>query len=79
MLGTEVAQKGVLGAYLFIIFSFSIRLTSGGVFWQAEKRGLMCGHCLRCGSSSKKGGLMCGSGQKRGVFAAAHTNTEHIM
>ena len=31
LIGTEVGQKGVLGAYLFIIF---ILLTGGGVFWQ---------------------------------------------
>ena len=26
----------------------------------------------------EKGGPRCGSGQKRGVFTAAHTHTEHI-
>ena len=53
---------GVLGAYLFIIFTF---------IWQHDQ---LVGVCpgrlkkggLRCGHSSKKGGLMCGSGKKKG-------------
>ena len=85
MLGTEVAQKGVLGAYLFIIFTFTcqndqlVGVCSGrlkrGVLGagKARKRGV-----LGAGQTLKKGGLRCGSGPKRGVFTAAHTYTEHI-
>ena len=36
-----------------------------------------CGSLVRI-KLEKKGGLRCGSGQKRGVFTAAHTYTEHI-
>ena len=66
VLGTEVAQKGVLGAYLFIIFTLICQYDQNGG--------------LRCGSNSKKGGLRCGSGQTKGggVFAATYTYTEHI-
>ena len=39
----------------------------------ARKRGI-----LGAGQTRKKGGLRCGSGQKRGVFTAAHTYAEHI-
>ena len=42
---------------------------------QLEKGG---GGVLGAGQTRKKGGLRCGSGQKRGVFTAAHTYTEHI-
>ena len=66
MLGTEVAQKGVLGAYLFIIFTFTCqydqlvgvcsgRLKKGGGIsgaGTARKRGVL----ELCGSNSKKGG-----------------------
>ena len=87
MLGTEVAQKGVLGAYLFIIFTFTCQYDQlVGVFRQAEKKGggvLGAGTArkrgvLGAGQTRRKGGLRCGSGQKRGVFTAAHTYTEHI-
>ena len=60
LIGTEVGQKGVLGAYLFIIF---ILLTGGGVFWQTEKRG---GGGVRCGHNPKTGFLCAGLTRKRG-------------
>ena len=41
---------------------------------QLEKRGGVLG----AGPTRKKGGLRCGSGQKRFFFTAAHTYTEHI-
>ena len=58
LIGTEVGQKGVLGAYLFIIF---ILLTGGGVFWQTEKGG----------GVFENGVLMCGPNSKKGVLGAA--------
>ena len=86
MLGTEVAQKGVLGVYLFIIFIFTCqydqlvgvcsgRLKGGGVLGAgtARKMGV-----LGAGQTRKKGGLRCGSGQKKGFFTAAHIYAEHI-
>ena len=48
LIGSEVGQKGVLGAYLFIIF---ILLTGGGVFWQSEKGGGVFG----AGTTRKRG------------------------
>ena len=62
--GTEISQKGVLGAYLFLLryfyFYFSTWSTGGG-----------------CSGRLKKGVL--GADQvKKGVFTAAHTYTEHI-
>ena len=64
MLGTEVAQKGALGAYLFIIFTFTYqydqlvgvcsgRLNKGGLIGTGTARK---GGGLRCGSNSKKKG-----------------------
>ena len=50
----------------------------------APKKGVLFGLCpslrppLGTGQTRKKGGLRCGSGQKRGVFTAAHTYAEHI-
>ena len=64
LIGTEVGQKGVLGAYLFIIF---ILLTGGGVFWQTEKRGGGCS--VR--AQPENGVLMCGPKSKKGVLGAA--------
>ena len=62
MLGTEVAQKGVLGAYLFIVFIFTCQYGQlvGVCSGRLKKGGLRCGH------SSKKGGLRCGSSSKKG-------------
>ena len=77
----------VLGAYLFIIFTFTLsKLSIGGVCsGRLKNQGLRCGHiqkkgCLRSGPNSKKGGgvLKCGSCQKLGVFTAAHTYAGHI-
>ena len=85
MLGTEVAQKGVLGAYLFIIFTFTCQNDQlVGVYSGRLKRGVLGAGTARkrgvlgAGQTRKKGGLRCGSGPKRGVFTAAHTYTEHI-
>ena len=52
-----------------------------GVIWRTKKRGFGNGHIQKncAGHKSKKGGLMCGSGQKRGIFTAAHTCTGHIQ
>ena len=66
---------GVLGAYLFIIFTFTCQHDQlvGVCSGRLKKGG------LRCGSNSKKGGGVLGAGQvKKGVFTAAHTYTEHI-
>ena len=69
VLGTEVAQKGVLwtlglGSLLFIIFTFIwqhdqlVGVCSG----RLKKGGLSLGlGQVRCGHSSKKWGLGCGS------------------
>ena len=85
ILVTDVAQKGVLGAYLLITLTFSCqhdqlvgvysdRLKNRGLrHGSGQKRGV-----LGTGQARKKGGLRHGSGQKRGVFAAAHTCTGHI-
>ena len=74
MLGTEVAQKGVLGAYLFIVFAFTCQYGQlvGVCSGRLKKGGRMCGHCLRCGSSSKKGGLMYGLGKKGGPYRGTY-------
>ena len=62
MLGTEVAQKGVLGAYVFIIFTFTCQYDQlVGVCSGRLKRG-----GIRYRHSSKKGGLRCGSHSKKG-------------
>ena len=63
-------SKGGLGSLFiyYLYFYLSIWSTSGGVFWQAEKGVLGAGTAI-------KRGLWCGSGQKRGVFTAAHTYT----
>ena len=85
ILVTDVAQKGVLGAYLLITLTFSCqhdqlvgvysdRLKNRGLrHGSGQKRGV-----LGTGQARKKGGLRHGSGQKRGVFTAAHTCTGHI-
>ena len=46
VLGTEVAQKGVLGAYLFIIFTFTCQYDQlvGVCSGRLKKGGLRCGH-----------------------------------
>ena len=46
VLGTEVAQKGVLGAYLFIIFTFTCQYYQlvGVCSGRLNKGGLRCGH-----------------------------------
>ena len=68
---TEVAQKGVLGAYLFIIFTFTCQHDQlVGVCSGRLKKG-----DLRCGSNSKKGGgvgLRCGSGKKGGLYRGTY-------
>ena len=85
ILVTDVAQRGVLGAYLLITLTFSCqhdqlvgvysdRLKNRGLrHGSGQKRGV-----LGTGQARKKGGLRHGSGQKRGVFTAAHTCTGHI-
>ena len=82
---TDVAQKGVLGAYLLITLTFSCQHDQlVGVYsdrlknrslrhGSGQKRGV-----LGTGQARKKWGLRHGSGQKRGVFTAAHTCTGHI-
>ena len=72
---TDVAQKGVLEAYLLSI--------GGGLLRQTKNRGLRHGSgqergVLGTGQARKKGGLRHGSGQKRGVFTVTHTCTGHI-
>ena len=74
-------KRGVLVAYLFIIFIFTCQYDQlvgcvlggggGGLFWQSEKGGVLGAGTarkggLRCGSNSKKGGLRCGSVKKGG-------------
>ena len=65
--GNEVAQKGVLGAYLYIIFTFtsqydqlvgvcSGRLKRGGGLSLVRAQQEKGGGGLRCGSNSKQGG-----------------------
>ena len=46
VLGTAVAQKGVLGAYLFIIFTFTCQYDQlvGVCSGRLKKGGLRCGH-----------------------------------
>ena len=46
VLGTEVAQKGVLRAYLFIIFTFTCQYDQlvGVCSGRLKKGGLRCGH-----------------------------------
>ena len=85
ILVTDVAQKGVLGAYLLINLTFSCQHDQlVGVYSDRLKnRGLRHGSGLKrgvlgTGQARKKGGLRHGSGQKRGVFTAAHTCTGHI-
>ena len=85
ILVTDVAQKGVLGAYLLITLTFSCQHDQlVGVYSDRLKnRGLRHGSGLKrgvlgTGQARKKGGLRHGSGQKRGVFTAAHTYTGHI-
>ena len=85
ILVTDVAQKGVLGAYLLITLTFSCQHDQlVGVYSDRLKyRGLRHGSgpkrgVLGTGQARKKGGLRHGSGQKRGVFTAAHTCTGHI-
>ena len=85
---TDVAQKGVLGAYLLITPTFFLSTWSigGGLFWQTKKRGVLGtgqvkkGGVLGTGQVKKNGGggLRHGSGKKTGVFTAAHTCTGHI-
>ena len=79
-----MAQKGVLGAYLFIIFTFTCQYDQlvGGCSGRLNKGGLRCGQTrkrgvLGAGQTQKRGVL--GAGQvKKGVFNAAHTYTEHM-
>ena len=85
ILVTDVAQKGVLGAYLLITLTFSCQHDQlVGVYSDRLKnRGLRHGSGLKrgvlgTGPARKKGGLRHGSGQKMGVFTAAHTYTGHI-
>ena len=61
VLGTEVAQKGVLGAYLFIILTFTCQYDQlvGVCSGRLQKGGLRCGH------NWKKGGLRYGSNSKK--------------
>ena len=77
ILVTDVAQKGVLGAYLLITLTFSCQHDQlVGVYsdrlknrslrhGSGQKRGV-----LGTGQARKKGGLRHGSSQKRGVFTA---------
>ena len=46
VLGTDVVQKGVLGAYLFIIFTFTCQYDQlvGVCSGRLKKGGLRCGH-----------------------------------
>ena len=60
MLGTEVAQKGVLGACLFIIFTFTCQYDQlVGVCSGRLKKG-----ALGTGTARKGGGIL-GAGQTR--------------
>ena len=67
---TEVAQKGVLGAYLFIIFTFTCQHDQlVGVCSGRLKKG----GGLRCGSNLKGGGVL-GAGQvkKGGLYRGTY-------
>ena len=73
MLGTKVSQTGVLGAYLFIIFTFTCQHDQLVGVCSGRLKG---GGGLRCGHSSKKGGLRYESNsKKRGVLGAGQVRT----
>ena len=85
ILVTDVAQKGVLGAYLLITltFLFSTWSIGGGLLLQTKNRGLRHGSgqkrgVLGTGQARKRGVLGTGQVKKGGVFTAAHTCTGHI-
>ena len=63
----KVAQKGVLGAYLFINFIFTCQHDQlvGVCSGRLKNVGPRCGYSLKWG-----GGLRCGSNSKRGVLGA---------
>ena len=85
MLGTEVAQKGGGGGFgslfIYCLYLYLSIWSNSGVCSGRLKKGVLCADTvLGAGPAQKKGGLMCGSGQKGGggVLTAAHTNNEHI-